>query len=721
LKIDGKPRRNDQQMMEIWMGQKFVPFPNFFFFGIVRSPFVLGFNGNTEFNKLSPFRSIMELNFSVGGPNGDTLVENTSFTATTHDLATGDRPRSGSTLNPYMPHTVRLKETKDCDVCHTLRDGAGDVINNHLLAGTFGLGTGRYHDIGDWVFAPLQGPKPSLLLMDIKKETTVIVDNAAFVANQERKLVNNVFPGFTVDNNADGKTKLRKVEFDGTQDGTAFTNPRDTALIRNYTAKDHVIRGADLVFVADGTGGLKIVLATARDGAQIAKTERRAEFADPDAQAEKIRKNLGPTIVGTVPTTNARGVDVVSSDLSDEFVYVADGEAGIKDIYIHEVFTAGPKIVGQVKTPGFANKVRIGGNFLYVADGSAGLTVVDVTDRSNPRIVKTINTSGNALDVAVYGAFAFVANGNNGMAVVDISDERNPKLVTVFNPGGVLNDARGLDYADNRMYLADGANGLRIIDITAPAKPELLLTLNKGERGDTDAINDAESVTMATVPFKTYAMVSDGKNGLRAINVTDFRDIRERLFASSSGVPSSAFNPTFPDPGVENAFQRNFNLTLALRDPLTPFDRANLRINAANQVQNPPLQVITFSVSAGQRLLGTARGRQLDKLADEDGRTLRDSTSVGAGALSRSEMDKMRNVNVVVQPGTVDDKGNGLGNIVQQGTAQAAHRSAGKRAPDRLASTSSTLFALSGLFAAALMALTIAVRRNRRLETRRGR
>ncbi|MEK6325138.1 MAG: hypothetical protein AABN33_26155 [Acidobacteriota bacterium] len=710
LTIDGTPRRNDQQQMEIWMGQKFVPFPNFFFFGIVRSPFVMGINGDTELNKLSPFRSIMEINLNVGGPNGDTLVESTSFTATTHDLFTGDRPRSGSTLNPYMPHTVRLKETKDCDSCHTLRDSGGNIINNNILAGSFGLGTGRYHDMGDWVFAPLQGPKPSLLLLDIKKETTVIVDNAQ---PNVKKLVNNVFPGFDVDNNADLKTKLRKVEFDGSEDGATFVNPRDTALIRNYTAKDHVIRGADLVFVADGTGGLKIVLATARDGAQIARTERRAEFADPDAAAENIRKNLGPTTVGTVPTMNAQGVDVVSSDLSDEFVYVADGEGGIKVVFVHEVFTAGPRIVGQAATPGFANKVRIEGNFLYVADGPAGLTVVDVTDRNNPRVVKTVPTGGNALDVAVYGAFAFIANGNNGMAVVDISDERNPKAVTTFNPGGIINQARGIDYADNRAYLADGENGMRIIDITVPAKPELLLTINKDEKGN--AINDAESVAMATVPFRTFAMVSGGANGLHVINVTDFRDIRERLFNSS------AFTPSFTDPAVERVFQNNFNLTIALRDPLTPFDRANLQINAAGQVGNPPFKVVTFPISAGQRLLRIARGRQLDKLADQDGRTLRDSTAVGARALSREEMDKMRNVNVVIEPGTPDDKGNGLGNIVVQGVSPASQKRAETRARELAASASNSLFTFGGLFAATIVALSIGMRRNKRRETRRHR
>ena len=103
------------------MGQKFVPNPNFFFFGIVRSPFVMGVNGNTEFNKLSPFRSIMEINLNVGGPNGDTLVESTSFTATTHDLFTGDRPRR-TTLNPYMPHLLGRRSGR-LRFCHAWDSG----------------------------------------------------------------------------------------------------------------------------------------------------------------------------------------------------------------------------------------------------------------------------------------------------------------------------------------------------------------------------------------------------------------------------------------------------------------------------------------------------------------------------------------------------------------------------------------------------------------------
>ena len=198
-------------------------------------------------------------------------------------------------------------------------------------------------------------------------------------------------------------------------------------------------------------------------------------------------------------------------------------------------------------------------------------------------------------------------------------------------------------------------------------------------------------------------MVSDGKNGLRAVNVTDFRDPRERLFNSR----------VFPSNALDNVFDTNFTLTLALRDPLTPFDRANVKV-AGNQAT---FQITTFAVAAGQRLLRIARGRQLDKLADSSGRTLRDSTSVGAGALTRAAMDKMRSVNVVVEPGTTDDKGNGLGNIVLQQTASAHGSGQANREgkeQDRRAAASGNLTSLAAFFITAMIGLMISARNGRR-------
>ena len=84
-------------------------------------------------------------------------------------------------------------------------------------------------------------------------------------------------------------------------------------------------------------------------------------------------------------------------------------------------------------------------------------------------------------------------------------------------------------------------------------------------------------------------------------------------------------------------------------------------------------------------------------------------------------MDKMRSVNVVVEPGTSDDKGNGLGNIVLQGSTQAQQQRTENRAREHLASASYSLFTFGGLFAAIIAAVTIGVRRNKRLGTRKQR
>jgi hypothetical protein len=82
-------------------------------------------------------------------------------------------------------------------------------------------------------------------------------------------------------------------------------------------------------------------------------------------------------------------------------------------------------------------------------------------------------------------------------------------------------------------------------------------------------------------------------------------------------------------------------------------------------------------------------------------------------------MDKMRNVNVVVEPGTNDESGNGLGNIVlQSNTASAVHSAhhpdiASKRHPRQknrgdAVSVNHTQHRMDGLINIAMMTLITA-------------
>src|SRR6185295_16794576 len=93
---------------------------------------------------------------------------------------------SGVAMNQTMPHTVRPNEARDCATCHPLVDAAGKVRNEHLLAETYGLGTGAYPYVGDWGIAAGAG---GIELYEYK---------------QEKELANNVgvrsqrFPGMIV-------------------------------------------------------------------------------------------------------------------------------------------------------------------------------------------------------------------------------------------------------------------------------------------------------------------------------------------------------------------------------------------------------------------------------------------------------------------------------------------------------------------------------------------
>ena len=59
---------------------------------------------------------------------------------------------------------------------------------------------------------------------------------------------------------------------------------------------------------------------------------------------------------------------------------------------------------------GYANDVKVVGQYAYVAVGEGGLAVFDVSDPANPVRVGGYDTSGLAYGVAVAGNYAYVAD-----------------------------------------------------------------------------------------------------------------------------------------------------------------------------------------------------------------------------------------------------------------------------------------------------------------------
>jgi hypothetical protein len=163
-------------------------------------------------------------------------------------------------------------------------------------------------------------------------------------------------------------------------------------------------------------------------------------------------------------------------------------------------------------------------------------------------------------------------------------------------------------------FVAAGAAGLRTLDVTDPTQP---VELDEHPTG-ASLINQAHGVAVGAVPTQTWVFVADGTNGVRAVNVSALFDpYRGR----SGAAPSSLAAAHLP-------------LTLEARDPLAPRDTSRGGVDE--------IPMLTFATRGSARAI--ARGAQLDRIADESGRRLRDSWNPGTAVLQRSKMDAMRAV-----------------------------------------------------------------------------
>lgn len=586
---------------------------NFQLFGFVRSPFLLGRAGDVEGNKISTYRSTMELFYSAtAGPNS--LFDNVMF-STREDDSFNKTSLSSMALNPYFPHVVRRAETKSCSRCHTLVDDEGRVSNDHLVSEAAGEGTGRFQNVGDWLLVATQNGFEQI---DAKKETGG---------------ARNVFPGFLFDDKNPRKTNV------------ALNDVKDVALLRGASAVNGGSEIADLALLAHADG-LSIIEVTGRDSPGFPPTPLALINND-------LIDNLGPVVsvdnIEPGVTQSRRAVILSGTTLAViDFVGVLENARDILELDqapgVADVDANGAKVVdeeehGLLK----ATKVRLHGRRILVTH-SRGLAVYEMEDADNNiiadlgkfKFVTNIDMDQPALDVAPKGRFAFVACGAGGVEVVDFGEDSvDNSNIRLLAKGKMLHnlpekaDSRGLTVWGDRLVVADGKNGLRIVDISVPEAPILEETISVPPRGGAK-IDQANAVVMASVPTRTYALVADGAHGIRAVNLTPFEDMRTQLA-----------NPS-----------RSFKLSSDLLDPLTPYDPLNRVREILTYPTNTPAVAI-------------ARGIGLDTLFDAAGRQLRDGWMIGMAGIGDETTRRMREVKVVEVPGSADTEGDGIGCVVR--------------------------------------------------------
>ena len=143
----------------------------------------------------------------------------------------------------------------------------------------------------------------------------------------------------------------------------------------------------------------------------------------------------------------------------------------------------------------------------------AGLFVIDVDDPMHPQIEGSL-TNGflrNPRCIAIQFRYAFVTD-DDGFKVLDITEPTRP--IPVPEAFVRLNNAGRLYVARTYAYVANGPEGLAIIDIENPERPRLDQMFNAD-----GAMNDTRAVQIGAVNASMFALVADGKNGLRVVQL----------------------------------------------------------------------------------------------------------------------------------------------------------------------------------------------------------
>jgi hypothetical protein len=255
-----------------------------------------------------------------------------------------------------------------------------------------------------------------------------------------------------------------------------------------------------------------------------------------------------------------------------QFVYVADGNAGVQAIVVSERF--GPlsiNLTGSCDTPGFAWDIVQNGDFLYVADGTGGLSWMSIHEyyewyyiESRLAFLGNIDLPGTSKAVAVAGSFLYVAGKDMDLRVFDISQANNPQLVDSIP--GLIHDTRDLLVYSDLLIISDGDYGIKICDISDPSSPIPLSTY------------DSPGTASACSVLGDYLYVADGSYGLQVLGISD------------PEMPSSLGSCPLPGVAMDVAVQGIYAYVSAYESGLhivSIIDPANPQLIMTNETSGP--------------------------------------------------------------------------------------------------------------------------------------
>src|SRR5205814_1970430 len=363
-------------------------------------------------HKVAPIRSACAVVVSSQNPSRDWIYYSQQ-TVSTEGL-------SGVAFSPFVPHTVRAAETKNCTDCHV--SAAGD--NNAWMTQLLLQGTNFLNFLGRfaWVANGKEG-----------------MEAVAFAERNEPEEV------FGSDLHAIAyPDNFRKHQKDKLELKESYEHAGDIL--------DLQLRG-EYVYAAMGKGGLRVF-----DVANIENKDfsERVTTAPVSPIGQRFYVPTKYAMAVATPATTALDPTRAHFKENEEqpvhllygFLYVADKYEGLV-------------VIGDASSRSHAPGVS---------------TLLDGEPRNNfLKRALAFNPDGQlngAHRIIIVGVYAYICGGNRGMAIVDITRPKHTVLDQSFNADRELQDANDIKIgmvSDSQFAIvADGHGGLKVVQLVSP-------------------------------------------------------------------------------------------------------------------------------------------------------------------------------------------------------------------------------------------------------------
>jgi hypothetical protein len=470
--------------------------------------FQLGIDATYKNNRLAVLRSSSAV--IVGSQNGQReWVYSQQQTVSAEGY-------SGQAYNPHFPHTTSGKgTTKNCSDCHAAKEND----NNAWLTSLLGFGTGTVNFFGRYAYVGSGKDGLDAVVWTEQDEPQ------AALGSHLHKLA---YPDNFKEHTDAKKGELKEAHHHHAKEIL------DLTLRGEYLYTANGADGFEVFDVAniDNKGFSERIVST-----PVSPLGQRTRIPTKYATSVTLPSTLGidPTRLPMPKTMKVERkpgemIDVYTGNeeqpisLIYAWVFITDRDEGLVMATVATLVDGNPdnnfldkdlKIIRynlDGKLTGAMHSYMAGTNLFVV--GAKGLFAMSLSNTQlvAPTLLGEL-TEGlkNPRHIAVQFRYAFISD-DEGLKVVNIEDPSHPKLVPgAFVP---LKQAGRLYVARTYAYVPNGAEGLAIVDVENPDKPKLEQMFNAA-----GALNDTRAVQIGSINASMFALVADGKNGLRVLQL----------------------------------------------------------------------------------------------------------------------------------------------------------------------------------------------------------